>query len=177
VAKAIPAVGLVRVDFTNVIGYGTGFLVDSKGDTVTNRHVVMDEGETGSSFHVRTAGGRMLTAKLIGNSKRYDIAVLRVRGLRAKPLGWLSKKPKIGQGVLALGFPAVPMRGIACPPPRGSLVDSAGTTPTPWTGAVHEPAPWRPHRARCGAGLVRSGAGSARYVPGQHPRVSARPTT
>jgi hypothetical protein len=38
------------------------------------------------------------------------------------------------------------------------------------------------HRAwvcpvKCEAGLVRSGAGSARYVAGHHPRASARPTT
>jgi hypothetical protein len=30
---------------------------------------------------------------------------------------------------------------------------------------------------KCEVGLVRSGAGSARYVPGHHPRASARPTT
>jgi S1-C subfamily serine protease len=111
VAKAAPAVVLVRVDFTNVIGFGTGFLVDSKGDIVTNRHVVEDEGEIGSSFLVGTAGGRTLTAKLIGRSKRYDIAVLRVHGLHAKPLGWLSNDPKMGQGVLALGFPGGPHAG------------------------------------------------------------------
>jgi hypothetical protein len=39
---------------------------------------------------------------------------------------------------------------------------------------IHLPG-WCP--AKCEVGLVRSGAGSARYVPGHHPRASARPTT
>jgi S1-C subfamily serine protease len=98
VAGASPAV--MRVDALGT-GSGTGFQVDRKGHVVTNRHVV--DGAT--KFRVRTTGGRTLTAKLVGKSKRHDIAVLRVKGLKAKPLAWSGGKPKMGQGVLTLGFP------------------------------------------------------------------------
>jgi S1-C subfamily serine protease len=98
VAKASPAV--MRVDAVGA-GSGTGFQVDRKGHVVTNRHVV--DGAT--KFRVRTTGGRTLTAKLVGKSARHDIAVLRVKGLKAKPLAWSGGKPKMGQGVLTLGFP------------------------------------------------------------------------
>jgi S1-C subfamily serine protease len=79
-AGASPAV--MRVDALGV-GSGTGFQVDRKGRVVTNRHVV--DGAT--KFRVRTTGGRTLPAKLVGKSARHDIAVLRVKGLKAKPLG------------------------------------------------------------------------------------------
>jgi S1-C subfamily serine protease len=79
-AGASPAV--MRVDALGV-GSGTGFQVDRKGHVVTNRHVA--DGAT--KFRVRTTGGRTLPAKLVGKSARHDIAVLRVKGLKAKPLG------------------------------------------------------------------------------------------
>ena len=82
---------------------GSGFLIDRKGHVVTNRHVVED----GPPYHIRTTGGRRFPAKLVGMSRRYDIAVLRVSRWRGTPLKW-GPKPKVGQGVLALGFPGAP---------------------------------------------------------------------
>jgi S1-C subfamily serine protease len=100
-AGASPAV--MRVDALGV-GSGTGFQVDRKGHVVTNRHVV--DGAT--KFRVRTTGGRTLPAKLVGKSARHDIAVLRVKGLKAKPLAWSGGKPTMAEGVLVLGFPGGP---------------------------------------------------------------------
>jgi serine protease Do len=102
VAKARPAV--VKLDVGG--GHGTAFLIDGKGHIVTNRHVVV----AGSKFQARTAGGRTLTAKLVGTSKRHDIAVLRIRGLKASPLAW-GTAPKISQRALVLGYPAGPVDG------------------------------------------------------------------
>jgi putative serine protease PepD len=84
-AGASPAV--MRVDALGV-GSGTGFQVDRKGHVVTNRHVADRHVADGATkFRVRTTGGRTLPAKLVGKSARHDIAVLRVKGLKAKPLG------------------------------------------------------------------------------------------
>jgi serine protease Do len=74
------------------VGSGTGFQVDRKGHVVTNRHVV--DGAT--TFRVRTTGGRTLPAKLVGKSARHDLAVLRVKGLKARPLAWSGGKPTMG---------------------------------------------------------------------------------
>jgi serine protease Do len=61
-----------------------------------------------TKFRVRTTGGRTLPAKLVGKSARHDIAVLRVKGLKAKPLAWSGGKPTMAEGVLVLGFPGGP---------------------------------------------------------------------
>jgi S1-C subfamily serine protease len=118
VAGASPAV--MRVDALGT-GSGTGFQVDRKGHVVTNRHVV--DGAT--KFRVRTTGGRTLTAKLVGKSKRHDIAVLRVKGLKAKPLGWSGGKPTMGEGVLVLGFPGGPHVGAPLAASQG-IVSGTG---------------------------------------------------
>jgi S1-C subfamily serine protease len=97
VAKASPAV----VKVTNAEGSGTGFVIDTKGHIVTNWHVV----DAGPPYRVRTVGGRLHKAKLVGTSSQHDIAVLKVSNLRVTPLKWSGTKPKIGQGVLVLGFP------------------------------------------------------------------------
>jgi S1-C subfamily serine protease len=103
--KAAPAVMVVEAVG---VGTGTGFQVDAKGHVVTNRHVVAGA----SRFRVHTTGGRTLTAKLLGKSATHDIAVLQVKGLKARPLAWLAGKPKMGLGVLVLGFPGAPHAGI-----------------------------------------------------------------
>jgi S1-C subfamily serine protease len=103
-SKAAPAVMLVEAVG---VATGTGFQVDGKGHVVTNRHVV-----TGASkFRVHTTGGQTLTAKLLGKSATHDVAVLQVKGLRARPLAWLGGKPRMGLGVLVLGFPGGPHAG------------------------------------------------------------------
>jgi S1-C subfamily serine protease len=89
------------------VASGTGFQVDSKGHVVTNRHVVSGA----SKFRVHTTGGRTLTAELLGKSATHDVAVLQVKGLKARPLAWLAGKPKMGLGVLVLGFPGGPHAG------------------------------------------------------------------
>lgn len=103
-SKAAPAVLLVEAVG---VATGTGFQVDGKGHVVTNRHVVAGA----SRFRVHTTGGRTLSAKLLGKSATHDIAVLRVKGLKARPLAWLAGKPKMGLGVLVLGFPGGPHAG------------------------------------------------------------------
>jgi S1-C subfamily serine protease len=98
--------GVMLVEAVGVAS-GTGFQVDSKGHVVTNRHVVSGA----SKFRVHTTGGRTLTAELLGKSATHDVAVLQVKGLKARPLAWLAGKPKMGLGVLVLGFPGGPHAG------------------------------------------------------------------
>jgi putative serine protease PepD len=82
---------------------GSGFVVDSDGIVVTNNHVVDGaRGDVGLTF----SDGTTTTAKVLGTSGSYDLAVLRVKAtnLPALPLG-NSDSVVVGDQVLAIGSP------------------------------------------------------------------------
>jgi len=82
---------------------GSGFIVDSSGLIVTNRHVV----EGAYSIFVTLASGEHVPAKLVGKALTFDIALLKVdmgRPLAVAKFGD-STKLKIGQSVVAIGNP------------------------------------------------------------------------
>ncbi len=81
---------------------GSGFIVDSDGYILTNRHVV--NGAT--RIIVRLSDRRELEAELIGQDERSDLALLKVdeTGLPEVKIG-SSAKLKVGEWVLAIGAP------------------------------------------------------------------------
>ncbi|MHC6180493.1 S1C family serine protease [Clostridium sp. JNZ X4-2] len=82
---------------------GSGFLYDTKGDIVTNAHVV----NNGSSITIKMADTTTYKGKLIGKSEITDVALVRVDNLRGKsPMKILkNKKADIGDEIIALGSP------------------------------------------------------------------------
>jgi putative serine protease PepD len=81
---------------------GSGFVIDGKGDIVTNHHVV--SGYT--RFKVVESSGRAYTAKLVGSFAADDLAVIRVTGAHLKPLTFArSSQLRVGDLVLAIGNP------------------------------------------------------------------------
>jgi S1-C subfamily serine protease len=85
------------------IGLGSGVIFDSRGDIVTNNHVV-----TGAkSFQVTLADGHQFSARLVGTYPPDDLAVVTVgsdHGL--KPASFAdSSKLAVGDIVLAVGNP------------------------------------------------------------------------
>jgi S1-C subfamily serine protease len=84
---------------------GSGVVFDSKGDIVTNAHVV----GTAKRFVVtQTAGHAPLQARLVGVSGGRDLAVIRVTSgaARLPPVKWAdSSKAQVGEIVLAMGTP------------------------------------------------------------------------
>src|SRR5271170_1662401 len=71
VASVLPSVVQIFTDDAT----GSGVVYDSKGDIVTNAHVVGDE----STVRVVPAtGGTMLTARVLGTFPAGDLAVIRV---------------------------------------------------------------------------------------------------
>jgi serine protease Do len=82
---------------------GSGFLVDAKGDIVTNDHVV----KNATDVHVTLSDGRELPAKVVGEDPRTDLAVLKVTS--DKPLPHLalgdSDAARVGDWVVAVGNP------------------------------------------------------------------------
>ncbi|HEX7326549.1 MAG TPA: trypsin-like peptidase domain-containing protein, partial [Rhodanobacteraceae bacterium] len=81
---------------------GSGFIISSDGYIVTNRHVVAHA----NSIEVTLPDHRSYSAKLIGEDKIYDIAVLKIdaTGLPSVQIG-NSNDLKAGQWVVAIGSP------------------------------------------------------------------------
>lgn len=83
-------------------GLGSGEIYDTKGDIVTNAHVV----GKATSFVVTTSAGKQLDGTLVGSFPPDDIAVIKVNGSGLKPAKFSdSKKLQVGEFVLAIGNP------------------------------------------------------------------------
>jgi putative serine protease PepD len=83
---------------------GSGFVVDTNGDIVTNAHVVAGA----TSIKVRFQTGKTVTAKLVGTDQSTDIAVIKVDvdSSLLHPLTWgNSSAVQVGQNVAAIGSP------------------------------------------------------------------------
>jgi S1-C subfamily serine protease len=100
VRKVLPSVVLIRT----ANGLGSGVVLDTKGNIVTNAHVAGDASE----FQVQVAGNTSpRSAKLVGTYPADDLAVIRAddpAGLRPATFGD-SDQAQAGDVVLAIGNP------------------------------------------------------------------------
>jgi 2-alkenal reductase len=79
---------------------GTGIIIDSKGDIVTNQHVIANE----QSLEVVYADGTRASATVVGQDANADVAVIKVSGkVPAVAQFGDSSKLEIGQPVVAIG--------------------------------------------------------------------------
>jgi S1-C subfamily serine protease len=106
VARVLPGVVNVKtVGFDGDEGEGSGVVIDRRGVIVTNNHVVRGARTLTVSFndgrHKKTARG-----EVIGTAAERDLAIIRVQldDLIPIPLG-RSSKLRLGDGVIAIGFP------------------------------------------------------------------------
>lgn len=81
---------------------GSGVIVSTSGDVLTNYHVV----EGAGSLFAALSDGRTFEARLIGSDSETDLALLKIdaKGLSAITIG-RSEDLKVGQTVLAIGNP------------------------------------------------------------------------
>ncbi|MFF5776333.1 trypsin-like peptidase domain-containing protein [Streptomyces virginiae] len=102
-ATALPGVVTLHVRGAKGSGTGTGFVLDQQGHILTNSHVVADSQQITVTFST----GESVTATLVGRDSGYDLAVVKVegvRGLRPLSLG-NSENVKVGDPVVAIGAP------------------------------------------------------------------------
>ncbi|WP_328423762.1 trypsin-like peptidase domain-containing protein [Streptomyces sp. NBC_00443] len=105
-ARALPSVVTLHVSGNEEQGTGTGFVLDDRGHILTNNHVVEpagDDGEISVTFH----SGDTAKATVVGRDGGYDLAVVKVtgvRGLAPLPLG-NSDNVHVGDPVVAIGAP------------------------------------------------------------------------
>ena len=84
---------------------GSGFVIDGSGHILTNNHVVA-AAATGGAIQVVTQKGKTATARLVGRSPAYDLAVVQVIGLDAPSVQFgRSEVAVVGQDVVAIGSP------------------------------------------------------------------------
>ncbi|MGH9071106.1 MAG: S1C family serine protease [Acidimicrobiales bacterium] len=156
------------VDITSVLGYqdsesaGTGMVLTSNGEVVTNNHVIAGA----TSISVSIAGSsRTYKAKVLGTDLTQDVALIQMEGasgLKTVTLG-NSSAVKLGAGVVAIGN-ALDLPG---PPTvtRGSITavnrtvtagDQSTGTSEKLTGLFQTDAPLQPGNS--GGPLVNSKA-------------------
>ncbi len=84
-------------------GFGSGFVIDSKGLVLTNQHVIEDASEITVIF----SGNKKYTAKVVGQDSDLDLAVLRIDSNEQFPTLKLgdSNKIRVGDWVVAIGNP------------------------------------------------------------------------
>ncbi|WSZ42266.1 trypsin-like peptidase domain-containing protein [Streptomyces sp. NBC_00190] len=102
-ATALPGVVTLHVRGASSSGTGTGFVLDQQGHILTNNHVVADAKEITVTFST----GESVTAELVGRDSGYDLAVVKVSGVRGlQPLSLgNSENVKVGDPVVAIGAP------------------------------------------------------------------------
>jgi len=105
-ATLLPSVVQLKVQGSdNTDATGSGFVIDNVGHILTNNHVVASAAK-GGSIQVVTQQGKTSTARLVGRSPAYDLAVVQVVGLDAPSVQFgRSDQAIVGQDVVAIGSP------------------------------------------------------------------------
>jgi serine protease Do len=112
-------------------GSGSGFIIDSNGNVVTNFHVIANA----KQVEVILRDGRIFNGAVVGGDKATDIALIKIEGTNL-PVAKLgdSEKLKVGQMALAIGN-ALDLPGA----PTASMgVISALGRPLPWADFISE---------------------------------------
>ncbi len=129
IARIEPAVVELKVTTAQGQQVGSGVIIDTKGDIVTNNHVVSGE----QTIEVVLANGSTEQAQLIGTVAADDLAVVRIQPFAHMTVAQIgdSSRLVVGQDVLAVGNPLgiteTATRGIVSALNR-SVTESTGTT-------------------------------------------------
>ena len=129
IAKIEPAVVELVVTTSQGEQIGSGVIIDSKGDIVTNYHIVNGE----NSITVVLYNGNKEQAQLVGTSTSNDLAVVHIQPFANMTVAQIGNSSAlvVGQEVLAIGNPLgiteTATKGIVSALNR-SVTESTGTT-------------------------------------------------
>ncbi len=104
--KVLPSVVQINVKGGQESGSGTGIIISSDGEIMTNNHVVSVAGDSGT-ITVAFNDGTNAKAEIVGTDPKTDLAVIKAdgkSGLTPATLG-TSADLKVGQEVVAIGSP------------------------------------------------------------------------
>ena len=110
--EAAPGVVTIRSVFDGTGAEGSGFVLDTKGEIVTNAHVVTDESsgsrEPAKQVYIEFPDRNVVPAEVVGFDPFVDVALLKIApdGLDLHPLELGNDKElRVGQPVAAIGSP------------------------------------------------------------------------
>ncbi|MFI2203624.1 S1C family serine protease [Streptomyces sp. NPDC020192] len=102
-AAVSPSVVEINATLSNGSSTGSGVVITSNGEIVTNNHVISGA----QSIKVRTSDGTSYTAQVVGTDSSKDLALIKLQGasgLKAASLG-NSSGVQVGDTVVAIGSP------------------------------------------------------------------------
>ncbi|MFF4363630.1 S1C family serine protease [Streptomyces sp. NPDC001604] len=102
-AAVSPSVVEISATLSNGSSTGSGVIITSGGEIVTNNHVISGA----SSIKVTTSNGKTYPAKVVGTDSKKDLALIKLEGasgLKAATLG-NSDGVQVGDTVVAIGSP------------------------------------------------------------------------
>ncbi|MER5503738.1 trypsin-like peptidase domain-containing protein [Streptomyces sp. NPDC002766] len=102
-AAVSPSVVEVSATLSNGTSTGSGVIITSGGEIVTNNHVISGA----QSIKVTTSDGKSYTAKVVGTDSKKDLALIKLSGasgLKPATLG-NSSGVQVGDTVVAIGSP------------------------------------------------------------------------
>jgi S1-C subfamily serine protease len=110
--EASPGVVTIRSVFDGGAAEGSGFVLDTDGEIVTNAHVVTDESsgdrEAAKQVYIEFPDRNVVPAEIVGFDPFVDVALLKIApaGLDLHPLDLGNDKDlRVGQPVAAIGSP------------------------------------------------------------------------
>ena len=101
--QVVPASFFSPAQKQQVTALGSGFVIDTRGDIVTNDHVV----QGAKDIQVGFGGGVSYPAKIVGTDPSTDIAVVRVKAPASvlHPLQFANARVTVGDPAYAIGSP------------------------------------------------------------------------
>jgi S1-C subfamily serine protease len=110
--EASPGVVTIRSVFDSGVAEGSGFVLNSDGEIVTNAHVVTDESdgdrEAAEQVYVEFPDRNVVSAEIVGFDPFVDVALLKIEpdGFDLQPLKLGDDRDlRVGQPVAAIGSP------------------------------------------------------------------------
>jgi putative serine protease PepD len=106
-AGVLPSVVSIEVRGNDGKESGSGFVISSDGDVLTNHHVIASAVDGSATISVTFNDGQVVPARIVGSDPASDVAVVKVEGvggLRPATLGD-SNDVAVGDPVVAIGSP------------------------------------------------------------------------
>ncbi|XAS63171.1 trypsin-like peptidase domain-containing protein [Micrococcaceae bacterium Sec5.8] len=106
--KASPSVVTIKATSGSEGGTGSGIILDTDGNVLTNTHVVtLDGTAANAAIEVRLSDGKVYNAKIVGTDPLSDLAVVKIQGATGLVPAVLgdSGKLNVGDTAVAIGSP------------------------------------------------------------------------
>ncbi|MFD8817656.1 S1C family serine protease [Streptomyces sp. NPDC059627] len=102
-AAVSPSVVEVNATLSNGTSTGSGIIITSDGEIITNNHVISGA----QSVKVSTSDGKSYTAKVVGTDSSKDLALLKLQGASGLKIATLGNSDgvQVGDSVVAIGSP------------------------------------------------------------------------